>query len=397
MDFFLCLNYFRAVKQEMLALSQMAEQINSKFNHNKEDNSQINGSYQSSSNQSSESVDLDNLFAFLSEVTPNSNVNALIDEIGEKMDNLVEDLDVELETVIQQEMEGLALERPEKLSPLPPPPQMPPPGIPAPPQLSSGAKGMGVPSLPEPTMPPPPPPLTNGPAPPAPAHVPKITGILRNRGSEPIYEALIAREELPTVPELPEPPTNFAESTNHKLRPKSPAIATVRSASPVQRSSGGPLSPSSPKHSRPSSRASSTGGSGHPHAEREQRRKYRVEKKLQEMHQMDATERERDALRDDIYYDILEFAESNFNTHERSPEGTIMATLTRKGRGKGTEAVVPKYEMITYYRGTSIPTSHIHMYDPENVSVACTIFRDLCKYTRGELNTERELQVNLQK
>lgn len=150
------------------------------------------------------------------------------------------------------------------------------------------------------------------------------------------------------------------------------------------------MSPSSPKHSRPSSRASSTGQS-HPFAEREQRRKHRVEKKLQEMQQIDVSERERDAVRDDMYYDILEFAENHFNTHERSPEGTIMATLTRKGR-KSVD-MVPKYEMITYYRGNTIPSSHIHMYDPENVTVACNIFRDLCKYTRGELNSERELQV----
>lgn len=151
------------------------------------------------------------------------------------------------------------------------------------------------------------------------------------------------------------------------------------------------MSPSSPKHSRPSSRASSTGQSGHPFAEREQRRKHRVEKKLQEMQQIDVSERERDAVRDDMYFDILEFAENHFNTHERSPEGTIMATLTRKGR-KSVD-MVPKYEMITYYRGNTIPSSHIHMYDPENVTVACNIFRDLCKYTRGELNSERELQV----
>lgn len=136
--------------------------------------------------------------------------------------------------------------------------------------------------------------------------------------------------------------------------------------------------PSSPKHSRPNSRASSTGPLvapiGHPFAaEREQRRKHRVEKKLQEMQQYDVSERERDALRDDIYYDILEFAENNFNTHERSPEGTIMATLTRKGR-KSVD-MVPKYEMITYYRGNSIQSSHIHMYDPENVTVACHIFK----------------------
>ena len=68
-----------------------------------------------------------------------------------------------------------------------------------------------------------------------------------------------------------------------------------------------------------------------------------------------------------------------------------MATLTRKGR-KSVD-MVPKYEMITYYRGTTIPSSHIHMYDPENVTIACNIFRDLCKYIRGELNSERELQV----
>lgn len=61
--------------------------------------------------QSNDSVDLDNLFAFLSEVQPNASSNAIIDEIGEKMNTLVEDLDVELESVIQQEIEGLTSER----------------------------------------------------------------------------------------------------------------------------------------------------------------------------------------------------------------------------------------------------------------------------------------------
>lgn len=58
------------------------------------------------SEPATESVDLDNLFAFLSDVQPNTR-NQIIDEIGEKMDELVEDLDVELETVIQQELEGI--------------------------------------------------------------------------------------------------------------------------------------------------------------------------------------------------------------------------------------------------------------------------------------------------
>lgn len=215
-------------------------------------------------------------------------------------------------------------------------------------------------------MPPPPPPKEQSDILPPP---PQIPPTIKSQPVEPIYEAVIPRDTLPPLNEVIEPPIM---ENGHKLRPKSPAVTNIRSSSPVQRSSGGPMSPSSPKHSRPSSRASST-GTGHPFAEREQRRKYRVEKKLQEMHQSDITEKERDALRDDIYHDILEFAESYFNNHERSPEGTIIATLTRKTR-KSID-MVPKYEMITYYRGNSIPTSHIHMYDPENIVVACNIFR----------------------
>lgn len=143
------------------------------------------------------------------------------------------------------------------------------------------------------------------------------------------------------------------------------------------------MQPSSPKHNRLNSRTPPTVNAVNAQnvqqnhygfsSERTERRKFRVEKKLQEMQQTDVVEREREAIRDDVYFDILEFAENNFNTHERTPEGTIIATLTRKGR-KSVD-LVPKYEMITYYRGNSIPTSHIHMYDPENVTIACNIFK----------------------
>ena len=109
---------FRAAKEEILALTQMAEQINSKFNNQNNNNvinnnimnnniisdaSQLNGNHppslgsSSATQHSNESVDLDNLFAFLSEVQPSgNNSNQIIDEIGEKMDTLVEDLDVEV-------------------------------------------------------------------------------------------------------------------------------------------------------------------------------------------------------------------------------------------------------------------------------------------------------------
>lgn len=106
---------FRNAKQEILQLSQMAEQINSKFSAHQRPTSLPNGNIPNAPGirpHSNESVDLDNLFAFLSEVAPNnSNSNSIINEIGEKMDNLVDDLDVELESVIQQEIEGLTNER----------------------------------------------------------------------------------------------------------------------------------------------------------------------------------------------------------------------------------------------------------------------------------------------
>lgn len=92
----------------------MAEQINSKFSAQHQQNQKKPDSLPNGIKGTSESVDLDNLFAFLSEVTPNgqnSNSNAIISEIGDKMNNLVEDLDVELESVIQQEIEGLTNER----------------------------------------------------------------------------------------------------------------------------------------------------------------------------------------------------------------------------------------------------------------------------------------------
>lgn len=51
-----------------------------------------------------------------------------------------------------------------------------------------------------------------------------------------------------------------------------------------------------------------------------------------------------------------------------------MATLTRKNRSKSIE-MIPKNEMIMYYKGNTIPTSHIHLQDPDNVTIACNIFR----------------------
>lgn len=271
-----------------------------------------------------ESVDLDNLFAFLSDVQP-QNRNQIIDEIGEKMDELVEDLDVELETVIQQELEGLALEQQQ----------------PTPPKLA-------MPTLPEPTGPPPPPP----PAFQNPPESPQKE--VKEDNSEPIYEAVLPREESTCVspPPLPAPP---------RLPPDSP-----KASPPVSRPNS--AVPSTWRYNNHEQEANN--------AEREQRRKCRVEKKLQEL--TETSEKESSA--EEMYHDMIEFAENYFNAHERSPEGTIMATLTRK---RQSSELIPKCEMVTFYKGTTIPNSHIHMYDPDNINIACNIFRvsTINKYT----------------
>ena len=103
--------------------------------------------------------------------------------------------------------------------------------------------------------------------------------------------------------------------------------------------------------------------------EKEMRKKVRVERKLQELDKNnDETEHER-------HYDMVEFATNHFNNHERFPEGTIISTLSRRSRDNKNLELIPKYEMVTFSKCPTIPISHIILYDPDNVNIACSIFR----------------------
>ncbi|XP_037950107.1 myosin-VIIa isoform X2 [Teleopsis dalmanni] len=332
----------RLVQEEITVLSQMAEQISTgipKTNLSKNSFFQNGNGTQfatdSDHNQyNNESVELDNLFAFLSDITPNSAVNPLLEEINNKMDSLVQDLDDEIENSgysnnVDHDAEGE--------------------------NLFNNISNKGIPSLPEPTVPPPPPPTENS------KHV-SNTNINQSDlkvKPEPIYEAVLLNMPSNKSPNVSESTleTNY-DNTSSKAGPKCSNICTNNI---------------------------NVDASG----EREQRRKYRVEKKLQEMQQNLLVE-QKDSSNNEVYFDILEFADNYFNTHERSPEGTLIATLTRKG--KKIDALT-KSDMISFLKGEKIPSSHIHMYDPENVMIACNIFRELCKYMRGELSAERELQT----
>lgn len=164
--------------------------------------------------QSNDSVDLDNLFAFLSEVTPSPSNNNVIDDISDNLDTLVQDLDIELENVIQQEIDGLTIhEKPTTGKQLPP--------------------IIGVPTLPEPTMPPPPPPVTinningnNNVADRLPAvselPAPMVMQVKPSKrvvsGEEPIYEAVIPRDDAPVIHEIAENPHHHISGEHHKMR-----------------------------------------------------------------------------------------------------------------------------------------------------------------------------------
>ena len=106
--------------------------------------------------------------------------------------------------------------------------------------------------------------------------------------------------------------------------------------------------------------------------------------KIQEVEEEKETRKEQEKS-----HDLVEFAENFFNDHERSPSGTIVGTIKRSK----TQEILPKSEMIKFYKGNSIPTSHIHMFDPENVNLACNIFKDLAKYAKGDLKGDAEISA----
>lgn len=82
----------------MRALSHMADQINGLKTNNNPSPSKLSDEF--NDNLNNESVDLDNLFAFLSDVTTNNVTNPILDELSDKMDNLVQDFNEEVGTCI---------------------------------------------------------------------------------------------------------------------------------------------------------------------------------------------------------------------------------------------------------------------------------------------------------
>ena len=118
---------------------------------------------------------------------------------------------------------------------------------------------------------------------------------------------------------------------------------------------------------------------------RTERRRRRVERKPLGIDDGLAQKEERF---DPSAYPMLKFAEMYFNDFPRDTGG--FSTLSLRRAPKVTDAI-PKAEMLTFSKSGSLPTSLVHMHDPENVNLACNVFKDLCKLLKGELKPEQAI------
>jgi len=120
---------------------------------------------------------------------------------------------------------------------------------------------------------------------------------------------------------------------------------------------------------------------------RTQRRQRRVNKKLLGVEE-EASKRQ-DAF-DPEAYPLVRFAEMYFNDFPRDTAGFSTISLRRAPK---VNDPLPKAEMMVYTKSPILPTSMVHMHDPENVNLACGIFKDMCKLLRGELKPEQYILV----
>lgn len=139
--------------------------------------------------------------------------------------------------------------------------------------------------------------------------------------------------------------------------------------------------------SRPQARQGGEREGGLPQSQaklsRTQRRQRRVMKKLLGVEEEAGRTEE---VFDPSAYPLLKFAEMYFNDFPSDAGGFSTLSLRRAPRIKDA---IPKSEMLVFTKSSTLPTSMVHMHDPENVNLACGIFKDMCKMLKGDLKAEQ--------
>lgn len=126
------------------------------------------------------------------------------------------------------------------------------------------------------------------------------------------------------------------------------------------------------------------------------RRKRRIQKKIEEVEAQESNQPPAEELFNPADYPMIRFADEHFN---QWPKGG--GTLSRR-RSSGTikqnkpiTDPMPKTEMLQHMKNLALPTSMVHLHNPANVVLACSMYKDLNKYLRNELKQEQVIQ-NLQ-
>lgn len=123
---------------------------------------------------------------------------------------------------------------------------------------------------------------------------------------------------------------------------------------------------------------------------RTQRRQRRVVKKLLGV---EGEASRKDEAFDPKSYPLLKFAEMYFNDFPQDTSGFSTLSLRRAPKVTDPQS---KESMLAYTKSASLPTSMVHMHDPENVNLACGIFKDVCKLLRGDMKPPDQYNLTIQ-
>jgi len=86
-------------------------------------------------------------------------------------------------------------------------------------------------------------------------------------------------------------------------------------------------------------------------------------------------------------FTMIRFAEKYFNLHPKGGSGTLKGSR----RGEVASDSIPTTEMVSFTKNSGLATSLIHMHNPENVNLACSMFKDINKHLKLELKPDQQV------